>query len=399
MLGEYSASSSQFGIGVAGISSSGYGVAAEAFGQAPAFLAYAKGAGAGAEVFDSNAAIGISSLTTGNYSVNGTALVIDDEAIGNSLCGPYESCSPIITDSTGVGGSVGAYIRSASGYPMIVETGGTGEQTAGIFSGSIGTKITSQVQLATDDGYAAIFSSAGYRGAPVVRITNQAKTLHDDAFDVISDNGVGSAETFVISAPPSPASSDSPVTSDVQIQGDVLLTGSVYNGCTVFPATASSCQPAASASIRTRTGRKVDAFATRDANPTIEDEGEAQLVNGSARVALDPTFAATMSDARYLVFTTPRGDCHGLFVTNASSAGFEVRELSGGHATVAFDYRIVAKAADATSSRIAMHVDRKPLVITGSFRRTSRIPASVFHRIAERAKAEHAKAAALTAHR
>jgi hypothetical protein len=35
-------------------------------------------------------------------------------------------------------------------------------------------------------------------------------------------------------------------------------------------------------------------------------------------------------------------DCRGLYVANKTPAGFEVRELGGGTASIAFDYRIVA---------------------------------------------------------
>ena len=42
------------------------------------------------------------------------------------------------------------------------------------------------------------------------------------------------------------------------------------------------------------------------------------------------------------MFLTPEGECHGLYVTNKSAAGFEVHELGGGQSNVAFDYRIVA---------------------------------------------------------
>jgi hypothetical protein len=40
---------------------------------------------------------------------------------------------------------------------------------------------------------------------------------------------------------------------------------------------------------------------------------------------------------------TPRGECDGLYVANATPTGFEVQELHHGVSNAAFDYRIVAK--------------------------------------------------------
>jgi hypothetical protein len=45
----------------------------------------------------------------------------------------------------------------------------------------------------------------------------------------------------------------------------------------------------------------------------------------------------------YLVFVTPEGDNRGLYVTQKSANGFAVHESQGGHSSLAFSYRIVAK--------------------------------------------------------
>jgi hypothetical protein len=85
------------------------------------------------------------------------------------------------------------------------------------------------------------------------------------------------------------------------------------------------------------------------------DFGEATLVNGQASVALDRTFASTIDPSRsYLVFITPEGDCHGLYVANKTLSGFAVRELMGGRNTVTFEYRIVAHPYADTSTRLAV---------------------------------------------
>jgi hypothetical protein len=43
------------------------------------------------------------------------------------------------------------------------------------------------------------------------------------------------------------------------------------------------------------------------------------------------------------VFLTPKGDSEGLYVSDETPRGFEVHEQRGGHSSIAFDYRIMAK--------------------------------------------------------
>ena len=91
----------------------------------------------------------------------------------------------------------------------------------------------------------------------------------------------------------------------------------------------------------------------------FEDFGAGQLENGIASVALDSTFAETVSGSSdYHVFLTPEGDCRGLYVSRKTASGFEVRELGGGRSTVAFDYRIVALRRGFESVRLEDVTDR-----------------------------------------
>jgi len=97
-------------------------------------------------------------------------------------------------------------------------------------------------------------------------------------------------------------------------------------------------------SVRTRSGNFARGYASSNTAPTMEDTGTAQLVNGAAVVRLDSAFA-DMSDGRgYQVFLTPQADSNGLYVTRKTPASFVVRESHGGRSTLAFDYRIVARA-------------------------------------------------------
>jgi len=98
---------------------------------------------------------------------------------------------------------------------------------------------------------------------------------------------------------------------------------------------------------RGASGTATIAYGDRMTAPAIEDVAEAQLSNGRSFLRIDPTLADAIDrrDA-YHVFLTPEGDNNGLFVTQKSSTSFVVRESRGGHSTLAFEYRIVAKRFD-----------------------------------------------------
>ena len=106
---------------------------------------------------------------------------------------------------------------------------------------------------------------------------------------------------------------------------------------------------------QTSTGAKVVAYGPRQSQPTIEDTGEAQMVNGSSFVRIEPGFAAAIDkNAIYTVLITPEGDTNGVYVTSKSPQGFVVRENRNGRATVGFGYRIVAKPFDTNASRLPL---------------------------------------------
>ena len=101
--------------------------------------------------------------------------------------------------------------------------------------------------------------------------------------------------------------------------------------------------------------RAVSEYSALESEPTIEDTGDATLVNGVAQVALDPSFANVINaNAGYRVFVTPDGDCRGLYVASRSPGGFVVRELQGGRSDVPFEYRIVAKRFGVEAARLPM---------------------------------------------
>jgi hypothetical protein len=105
--------------------------------------------------------------------------------------------------------------------------------------------------------------------------------------------------------------------------------------------------------------RKVALYAVEAPENWFEDAGSARLANGSAVVHLEPIFAQTVnSGVEYHVFLTPKGDCKGLYVTNETGDSFEVRELGGGAANIAFDYRIMARRKGYETVRLGDKTER-----------------------------------------
>jgi len=107
--------------------------------------------------------------------------------------------------------------------------------------------------------------------------------------------------------------------------------------------------------------RKVALNAIQSPENWFEDFGSGQLSNGAAVVSLEPTFAQTVNTGvEYHVFLTPKGDSHGLYVTNETATSFEVREQGGGTSSIAFDYRIVAKRKGFENVRLETETKLEP---------------------------------------
>ncbi|PKA83387.1 hypothetical protein ATE92_1539 [Ulvibacter sp. MAR_2010_11] len=90
-------------------------------------------------------------------------------------------------------------------------------------------------------------------------------------------------------------------------------------------------------------------FAAEAPEVLFEDYGTGELVNGMANIAIDPIFSNNIIvDASHplKVFIQLEGDSNGVYVTNKSATGFEVRELQSGTASVTFSWHIVANRKD-----------------------------------------------------
>jgi hypothetical protein len=136
---------------------------------------------------------------------------------------------------------------------------------------------------------------------------------------------------------------------------DVVAAVGEFGNCTLDNGGDLNCTGTKSAVVPVDKGtRQVALYAVEAPENWFEDAGAGQLSNGSAVVALEPTFAQTVnSGVEYHVFLTPKGDCEGLYVTHETATGFEVRELRGGHSNIAFDYRVMARRKGYESVRLA----------------------------------------------
>jgi hypothetical protein len=100
-------------------------------------------------------------------------------------------------------------------------------------------------------------------------------------------------------------------------------------------------------------GTKRRLYSMESPEAWFEDFGRARLLEGTARVALDEDFAALIDADDYHVFLTPEGESAGLYVSERTREGFEVRESAGGIGDLPFSYRIIARRADVSVERLA----------------------------------------------
>jgi hypothetical protein len=96
-------------------------------------------------------------------------------------------------------------------------------------------------------------------------------------------------------------------------------------------------------------GGKVNMFCPEAPEILFEDYGQGELINGEAKITLDPIFThnVTINEKHPLrVYVQLEGDCKGVYVTNKSKVGFTVKELAKGKSNVPFSYHVVANRKD-----------------------------------------------------
>jgi hypothetical protein len=322
VLGEYNAAGSTFGVGVIGLSTTGYAVGGESLSDTqPSILAYPGGKGIGLEAVTQS-----TSTSPAIYALsNGTGDGIDGAA----------------TNSSAIAGVVGEDLSNSNGY------------TDGVYGST------------TDGGYGVVGVSS------------------DDALGGVQGSATNSNGVYGVSSTGDGVLGTSNATSD---EGNFSIAGGVFQGAyisllaqTLTPDATSRSYPldvrnetgndlffvdntgnvtyhgSLISNAHTRSGAVATMYAAKTSTPTLEDVGTGQLVGGMGRVAIDPVLIAQMDrSTTYHVFLTPDGDTRGLYVASKSPTGFVVRETQGGRGTLAFDYRIVAYVDGEATRRMAL---------------------------------------------
>jgi len=266
-------------------------------GPAYGVIAFAEGAGVYGETEGS-----------GSSTSPGVGIAGNDPIKAASASGDYNVA---VEGSTTVGTAVLGYANS---YPTVSIFG---EAPVGVYS-------TAASFSGTDNPNAfAFFGETNSFGLDVHNLVNNSSAFVSSPSDFFY--GAGSTGYFY-----------------VDYNGNLTVSGTVTTSHGTFLRTSGS------------NGAAMLEYGGRTTAPEVEDVGEAQLANGRAYVPIDARLAQTI-DRRvaYHVFVTPEGDCNGLYVTQKSASGFAVRELRGGGASLAFEYRIVAKPVDEDGSRLA----------------------------------------------
>jgi hypothetical protein len=287
--------------------------------------------------FDRSGVSGVNNATTGGIGVSGVANATSANSYG---------VSGTIASTSGAG--VLASATATSGYTNGVFASDASTQGAGVSGGA----------SATSGGATGVFgSSAGADGGIGVWGSN------------VSTSGTGVGVRGDIEA--SAASGTAGLFINWPGQGLVLEGHAGANYNQVFTVDTSgnldisgniTVAGKKSARVKLPDGREVALYAVESPENWFEDFGTGHLTGGVAQVTLDPEFLQTVDTAAdYHVFLTPRGDCHGLYVASTTPTGFQVRELGGGDASIAFDYRIVAKRRGFETVRLEeVHVPQGP---------------------------------------
>ena len=374
----YSAS----GPGVYGYSATGYGGAASIYGYndgpgGTAISAYAtQGTALSGSSVTGNGVYGSTTASDTNWAA---ILGLDNSTIGGNfaVAGQTMHGSGLAGFDYGSSGqAVYAYSNDGAEAVYAATYGGANYGTfsyndSGSVSGwfeagrSVGTNGLIAISDLSNAGLTAgessgigaeVYGSSGSANAPALAAEEEIEGTYPFAaynFSVHHPGPGPNEETFVLSDTANYSSEAATNGSDANVSGDLYVSGEVYTDCSAFPATSGSACNYNPQVRTTSSGTKLRSYSNSQSLPTMEDFGEAQLVNGQAQVSLEPAFASTIDRHRsYLVFVTPEGDCHGLYVANKSANGFAVRELMSGRSSVAFEYRIVAHPYGDGSQRL-----------------------------------------------
>lgn len=284
--------------------------------------------------------------------------------------GVYGQSNGTASGSTGVYGTATSSSGTAPTYGVYGTTSGTAKGSAGVYGVASGSPFDIPiygVYGTTNDlvfgagvaGTGSTISSlgAGYGGggAGVWGDNNDGFEgvlgTADDGYAVVAANATGT-DTLT---PALYAANNTGTSKALVFETESLAQG----GCTIDAGGDLNCTGTITPMVPEAGGRQVKLYGMASPENWFEDFGSGHLSGGSARIPLDPTFAATVNTGEaYHVFLTPNGDCKGLYVANKTAGGFEVRELAGGASSIPFDYRIVAKRRGYESVRMEDMTDQ-----------------------------------------
>lgn len=340
---------------------------------------------AGANTFTNTNTVGVNNSGYGLIVSNaGTGDGIDVAVAGASAFGLVVTggIEGVVAESTtfplvGFGNEEGVFgenltdgnfqpgIYGYQGGSTTMTIGVQGYSASSIGIGNYGVAVGSSVEGGTIDGSAA----TGVWG----------DTNADWGVLGTTDEG-DSIVGFNASEPFATAYFENDTTASVTAPVLVTVGGSSGNACMFDVSGDMYCSGSKSAVVPVDGGaRKVALYAVESPKNWFEDFGSGRLSNGSAVIALEPTFAQTVNTQSYHVFLTPSGDCKGLYVSQRSAGGFEVRELGGGTSSIEFDYRIVAERRGYENVRMEDKTQffRQGAMLKGGTKRTTPLRAPV----------------------
>lgn len=323
-IGVYGQNESETGYGVEGQATATTGATVGVYGKSVSNDGFGVEGQATATSGETLGVLGIS-LSTVGIGVEGQA---------NATTGKNTGVGGVSASTSGIG--TAGYVTATSGNTVGVQgqsdsTSGVGVFGVGAIFSTIGSdQVGNQAGVWGDThaGFAGVLATAD--DAQAVVAYNNAENVATMFVENQTDSN-GSANVFA-------TYSDFGGYCDINVSGDLTCSGSVGGHAFVGP----------------NASKEVSVYAMQSPENWFEDVGSGQLHSGMAAVAFEAEYAQTVNaGVEYHVFLTPKGDCKGLYVTNETASGFEVRELGGGASSIAFDYRIVARRKGYENVRMA----------------------------------------------
>jgi hypothetical protein len=316
----------------------------------PAILGNATASGTGTTIGVEGAA-----STDSGYGVYGSAGSTGTGVNGISSNGTGVSGNSTTGDGVvGIGGTYGGYFRGPFAGTFSENDTDTRFSTA-----AYGFEFGSTTETLGLYGYSASSVGVGTYGQAISSSAEGSLIAGFIPFGVWGDSGavgaigvLGSADDASALYALNNSPSDFPTVlfenDETSFNNNVVLEviGSGFSGdCLIDVSGNLSCTGAITAVLPVAGGsQKVALGAISSPEHWFEDAGSGQLLNGEAVINIEPVFGETVNTGvDYHVFLTPNGDCKGLYVAQKSPTSFVVRELGGGTASIAFDYRIMAK--------------------------------------------------------